>query len=43
MYDNREFMPESIFYATMKLTTSEEVLCEVLPQDEEGEEFFVGS
>jgi hypothetical protein len=34
-------MPDSIFYATMKLTTSEEVLCEVLPQDEEGEEFFV--
>ncbi len=34
-------MPDSIFYATMKLSTSEEVLCEVLPQEEEGEEFFV--
>ena len=41
MYENRDFMPDSIFYATMKLSTSEEVLCEVLPQDEEGEEFFV--
>ncbi len=34
-------MSDSIFYATLKLTTSEEVLCEVLPQDEDGEEFFV--
>ena len=31
----------SSFYATMKLVTSEEVLGEVLPQEEEGTEFFV--
>ena len=29
------------FFATMKLVTSEEILAEVLPQDEEGTEFFV--
>ena len=29
------------FYATLKLVTSEEVLGEVLPQEEEGTEFFV--
>ena len=29
------------FYATMKLTTSEEILAEVLPQEEDGTEFFV--
>ena len=33
----------SSFYATMKLITSEEVLGEILPQDEEGTEFFVVS
>jgi len=31
------------FYATMKLVTSEEVLGEVLPQEEEGTDFFVVS
>jgi hypothetical protein len=41
MNENRQFMPDSIFHATLKLTTSEEVLSEVLPQDEQGEEFFV--
>ena len=29
------------FYATMKLTTSEEVLSEVMPQTEEGTDFFI--
>ena len=29
------------FYATMKLITSEEVLGEVMPQEEEGTEFFI--
>ncbi len=29
------------FYATLKLTTSEEVLSEVLPQEEAGTDFFV--
>ena len=29
------------FYATMKLTTSEEILAEVMPQEEDGTEFFV--
>lgn len=29
------------FFATMKLTTSEEILCEVMPQEEDGTEFFV--
>ena len=29
------------FFATMKLITSEEILAEVMPQDEEGTEFFV--
>jgi len=29
------------FYATMKLITSEEVLGEILPQEEEGTEFFL--
>ena len=33
-------MSES-FYATLKLTTSEEVLSEVLPQEEAGTDFFV--
>ena len=33
-------MPEC-FFATMKLITSEEILAEVLPQEEEGTEFFV--
>jgi len=31
------------FFATMKLVTSEEVLGEILPQEEEGTEFFVVS
>jgi len=31
------------FYATMKLVTTEEVLGEVLPQEEEGTDFFVVS
>tara|TARA_Y100001937_G_scaffold56620_1_gene77798 strand:+ start:1074 stop:1532 length:459 start_codon:yes stop_codon:yes gene_type:complete len=30
-----------VFFATMKLVTSEEILAEVLPQNEEGTEFFV--
>jgi len=29
------------FYATMKLTTSEEVLSEVMPQSENGTDFFI--
>tara|TARA_Y100000592_G_C5381074_1_gene273440 strand:+ start:294 stop:722 length:429 start_codon:yes stop_codon:yes gene_type:complete len=29
------------FFATLKLTTSEEILSEVLPQEENGTEFFV--
>jgi len=29
------------FYATLKLITSEEILSEVLPQEEDGTEFFV--
>ena len=29
------------FYATLKLTTSEEILSEVLPQEENGTDFFV--
>ena len=29
------------FFATMKLITSEEILAEVLPQEEDGTEFFV--
>jgi len=29
------------FYATLKLTTAEEVLSEVLPQEENGTDFFV--
>ena len=29
------------FYATMKLSTCEEVLAEVLPQEENGTEFFI--
>ena len=33
-------MPEC-FFATMKLTTSEEILAEVMPQEEEGTEFFI--
>ena len=33
----------STFFATMKLVTSEEVLGEILPQEEEGTEFFVVS
>ena len=37
---DRLSMPEC-FFATMKLTTSEEILAEVLPQNEEGTEFFV--
>lgn len=37
---DRLSMPEC-FYATMKLTTAEEILAEVLPQNEEGTEFFV--
>ena len=36
------FMPDTgCFFATMKLVTSEEILAEVLPQNEEGTEFFV--
>ena len=36
------FMSElGCFFATMKLITSEEILAEVLPQEEEGTEFFV--
>ena len=31
------------FFATLKLITSEEILAEVMPQDEEGTEFFVVS
>jgi len=35
-------MPMSgCFFATMKLVTSEEILAEVLPQEEEGTNFFV--
>ena len=30
-----------VFFATMKLSTSEEILAEVMPQNEEGTEFFV--
>ena len=29
------------FFATIKLTTCEEVLCEIMPQEENGTEFFV--
>ena len=34
-------MNETSFFATMKLTTSEEVLSEVMPQSENGTDFFV--
>ena len=30
-----------VFFATMKLSTSEEILAEIMPQNEEGTEFFV--
>ena len=33
----------SVFFASMKLITSEEVLCELLPQEENGTEYFVVS
>ena len=37
-----DFMSElGCFFATMKLITSEEILAEVLPQEEDGTEFFV--
>lgn len=34
-------MNDQPFYATLKLTTAEEVLSEVMPQNEEGTEFFI--
>ena len=34
-------MKDSPFYATMKLVTSEEVLSEVMPQEENGTDFFI--
>jgi len=34
-------MSNNPFYATMKLITSEEVLGEVMPQEEDGTEFFI--
>ena len=36
-----EFNPGGVFFATMKLTTAEEILAEIMPQEEEGTEFFV--
>ena len=40
MKPDRLLMPDN-FFATMKLITSEEILAEVLPQEEDGTEFFV--
>ena len=34
-------MQDDPFYATMKLVTSEEVLSEVMPQEENGTDFFI--
>jgi len=34
-------MQDDPFYATMKLITSEEVLSEVMPQEENGTDFFI--
>ena len=34
-------MKDTPFYATLKLTTSEEILSEVMPQSENGTDFFI--
>ena len=34
-------MTDTPFYATLKLTTSEEILSEVMPQSENGTDFFI--
>ena len=39
--DWMDLKPSGVFFATMKLVTSEEILAEILPQNEEGTEFFV--
>ena len=39
--DWMDLKPSGVLFATMKLVTSEEILAEILPQNEEGTEFFV--